>query len=252
MHSSDVETASEVPKRVRHRKLWSAICCTTVISTTIALVSPLLLTMQPGDPSLTKDTSAGLPEHIAASFRESLGEPGETYKIKTVDCRSFGTFRQWYIPEVSGIAIMKDRGKTRLLNMRFQFDAVIGDIVHRRVSGVSAECVYAGWPFHSMSSFAITLPDDSDRTRTVCTTNGWWLTLNWGNGSSTRLIPIRPIWRGLALNWLWLTVTIFIIIMLIRHCRAMLRGRCGLCRECGYNLSANVAGRCPECGTVNR
>jgi hypothetical protein len=23
----------------------------------------------------------------------------------------------------------------------------------------------------------------------------------------------------------------------------------GLCRRCGYNLTANTSGRCPECGT---
>jgi hypothetical protein len=27
------------------------------------------------------------------------------------------------------------------------------------------------------------------------------------------------------------------------------RRRPGLCRECGYNLTGNVSGRCPECGT---
>ena len=24
----------------------------------------------------------------------------------------------------------------------------------------------------------------------------------------------------------------------------------GLCKECGYNLTGNVSGRCPECGTT--
>jgi hypothetical protein len=26
------------------------------------------------------------------------------------------------------------------------------------------------------------------------------------------------------------------------------RRRCGLCTECGYNLTGNVSGMCPECG----
>ncbi|HXE55512.1 MAG TPA: hypothetical protein VN541_20985 [Tepidisphaeraceae bacterium] len=29
-----------------------------------------------------------------------------------------------------------------------------------------------------------------------------------------------------------------------------LRGRAGLCRECGYNLTGNTSGVCPECGAV--
>ena len=31
--------------------------------------------------------------------------------------------------------------------------------------------------------------------------------------------------------------------------RAPRRERRGLCRHCGYNLTGNVSGICPECGT---
>lgn len=34
-----------------------------------------------------------------------------------------------------------------------------------------------------------------------------------------------------------------------RWCRKVLRRRPGTCRACGYDLTANISGVCPECGT---
>jgi len=36
---------------------------------------------------------------------------------------------------------------------------------------------------------------------------------------------------------------------IVTACRTARRRRRGLCLHCGYNLTGNVSGRCPECGT---
>jgi hypothetical protein len=36
---------------------------------------------------------------------------------------------------------------------------------------------------------------------------------------------------------------------ILRTCRTARRRRRGLCLHCGYDLTGNVSGRCPECGT---
>jgi len=38
------------------------------------------------------------------------------------------------------------------------------------------------------------------------------------------------------------------VFLLLRPCRRVYRRRRGRCIECGYNLTGNVSGVCPECG----
>ena len=74
------------------------------------------------------------------------------------------------------------------------------------------------------------------------------------------------VWPGERLGWdgvsvrsfpAWMTVAAVLLLvlaplltpLLIGSIRAPRRQRRGLCRSCGYNLTGNVSGRCPECGT---
>ena len=61
---------------------------------------------------------------------------------------------------------------------------------------------------------------------------------NWGSLGSF------PLW----VVPLWLPFVVFLVptLVLWRHDR---RARPGHCPNCGYNLTGNVSGRCPECGT---
>ncbi len=68
----------------------------------------------------------------------------------------------------------------------------------------------------------------------------------------TRVIPLRPIWTGLAVNsaifaagW-WLIVLVFIHIR--RRTSAHARIMKGLCPKCAYDLRGDFPSGCPECG----
>ena len=71
------------------------------------------------------------------------------------------------------------------------------------------------------------------------------LLFGWnGTGRVSMLVPWWLIPLGLAYP-LWI---------LVRHVHRTetrrVRRRLGLCRDCGYNLTGNESGVCPECGTA--
>jgi hypothetical protein len=58
-------------------------------------------------------------------------------------------------------------------------------------------------------------------------------------------------WHHITIPW-WLLVVLFSLAPLlgvIRRWRSIRRSPHGFCARCGYNLTANVSGTCPECGT---
>lgn len=61
-------------------------------------------------------------------------------------------------------------------------------------------------------------------------------------------------WRPELLPW-WVHAFFAVLAaLIISSCRAWLHkgrraSRTGCCRECGYTLTGNVSGVCPECGT---
>jgi hypothetical protein len=54
-----------------------------------------------------------------------------------------------------------------------------------------------------------------------------------------------PVWSVLLL------ALIYPCIKAIRYIRRSLRPKPGHCHHCGYNLTGNVSGVCPECGTTS-
>lgn len=60
-------------------------------------------------------------------------------------------------------------------------------------------------------------------------------------------VPLRPIWRGMAINALfymgvWMSP---LILQMSRRTRRIRKGRCG---RCGYDLLGELEAGCPECG----
>jgi hypothetical protein len=75
--------------------------------------------------------------------------------------------------------------------------------------------------------------------------SGWYHWSEWSN--------YCPLARTALVLSLWLLLLIPLIPALViglALCRPYGRRRVGLCPQCGYDLTGNVSGRCPECGAV--
>ena len=58
---------------------------------------------------------------------------------------------------------------------------------------------------------------------------------------------IQPPWVNFTIPlWIPLVVSVMGAVWAYRHWKRM--SRVGYCAACGYNLTGNVSGRCPECG----
>ncbi len=105
--------------------------------------------------------------------------------------------------------------------------------------------IRTGWPWRAMKG-------EVWCSRGVRQYEHRWL---WEAGSNRRdpiLVPLRPIWRGFALNvivvssaWWW---AMRIPVLQLSWWQAGRRLRCGCCPACGYDLKWNLGGGCPECG----
>ena len=109
----------------------------------------------------------------------------------------------------------------------------------------------------------------SSRNALFLTVGEFWIAVNngqlqwgaWPSGWCARTLPIaiaaeRPgvwystmtglidIWRALLLLSVPTTVSWCV------HLRQRRRPAPGHCQNCGYNLTGNVSGRCPECGST--
>jgi hypothetical protein len=69
-------------------------------------------------------------------------------------------------------------------------------------------------------------------------------------GSTDRIdIVIIPLWLPIALLLVATAAPICRLSARIRRQVRALRTPAGYCTECGYNLTGNESGKCPECGT---
>ncbi len=66
--------------------------------------------------------------------------------------------------------------------------------------------------------------------------------------SVRRIMPLRPMWPGFALNTLFFAAAWLAAVMLARKAQRVLRRLRRRCTRCGYDLRAEPGGGCPECG----
>ena len=65
---------------------------------------------------------------------------------------------------------------------------------------------------------------------------------------TVKAIPYHPIWPGLIFNTVFYALLAFITHRLFRTIREHRRFTKGNCPKCKYDLNANFAPGCPECG----
>ncbi len=122
-----------------------------------------------------------------------------------------------------------------------------------------------GWPFIAFYSDSIYDPTQRDASRHFFVHNGQVIPstpvfkeFKWGipiNGGSARLdgpacLPFHPAWHGFLADTFSYAALIFISICTFRILKKRRRLRLGHCSSCGYSLTGNMTGRCPECGSV--
>jgi hypothetical protein len=67
-----------------------------------------------------------------------------------------------------------------------------------------------------------------------------------------RLLPLRPIWRGLFIDAVCYGGMIWLFMLGVSSMRRRHRRRVGRCERCGYELRGLLEPGCPECGWNRR
>ena len=78
--------------------------------------------------------------------------------------------------------------------------------------------------------------------------NGIMTSLPWWGELTPRILPLRPIWPGFAINTIFYAAILWLPIRSPFALRRHLRRKRGLCVGCGYDLRGDLARGCPECG----
>ena len=68
------------------------------------------------------------------------------------------------------------------------------------------------------------------------------------SGRDSRCLPFRPIWPGFAINTLIYATLGWLLFVGPFQVRRLIRHKCALCTNCGYDLRHADHRVCPECG----
>lgn len=102
-----------------------------------------------------------------------------------------------------------------------------------------------GWPFKAFSGLQI--ENREKELRVLQLINGCLVVSNnWTDGEEPWIIPIRPIWMGLASNTLLYAGIIWALLFAPGTIKRLLRRRKRQCHFCGYPIGVSEV--CTECG----
>ncbi len=157
------------------------------------------------------------------------------------------------------LLILGDRSGEAVIREDPSGQVIFGTSVNATLDRVTL--VRSGWPWRSgagerwdlgislltpfpMLGHKVTTWRDADlQTSAVSFDRPTWL-----GGSSFRLLPLRPVWPGFAINSIFYGAILWPLIggpfVLRRH----IRRKRGLCVTCGYDLRHADHAACPECG----
>ncbi|MCH8260894.1 MAG: hypothetical protein IIC46_11885 [Planctomycetes bacterium] len=72
--------------------------------------------------------------------------------------------------------------------------------------------------------------------------------MNYDDWFDRRVLPLRPIWPGFALNTIFYAVIVWMMWSSTFAARRFMARRRGHCIKCGYGLRGEMSAGCPECG----
>ncbi len=119
----------------------------------------------------------------------------------------------------------------------------------QRREGVEVREVDArGWPILTLSSeiehraYLDSLVTDGIKTTL----------LPWPRGGARlpKVLPLRPIWRGFAINTFFYAAIVWVLWSSPLAARRVSRRKRGRCIQCGYDLRGAEHEVCPECGVA--
>ena len=134
------------------------------------------------------------------------------------------------------------------------------NVVEYWVGALGGECKVtrlSGWPICShKSSTYITkhneiLSDGIPLDRSQAMARYVWADgIFGGDASEFKVIPMRPVWPGFAINTVFYAVILWPLFAAPFALRRRLRVKRGLCPKCAYDLRgrAPMSDVCPECG----
>ena len=113
-----------------------------------------------------------------------------------------------------------------------------------------------GWPLLALWSKPRSWYEALDGTRHHLPTEGAielpLSPFTGGMGVMPKILPLRPIWPGFAINTLFYAVIVWLLWSSPFAARRFIRRKRGHCLKCGYDLrgSSGGGGVCPECGAT--
>ncbi len=149
-------------------------------------------------------------------------------------------FRSWSWPE----GMTPEALRPRWLQVRPYCDSVL---VHRYVFAW-------GWPLlslwceHEVVDIHSLTPPRIYRVHGGIETSLEPIKLYYG--TYARVLPLRPIWPGFAVNAIFYAAILWLLIPGPFALRRLVRRRRGLCPACGYDLRHGEHEACPECGVT--
>jgi hypothetical protein len=119
-------------------------------------------------------------------------------------------------------------------------------LLHPTAFGWPLECVRVdpiGLAGHYSQQQALSLMEAAWKAGQVHSYEAGWILARWAPG---RLVMAAPL-RMLAILTLWLVAALAVWFRFGKSTPDD-----GRCKRCGYDLTGNLSGRCPECGTATR
>jgi hypothetical protein len=76
----------------------------------------------------------------------------------------------------------------------------------------------------------------------------WGLVIPWFSKYDSRILPLRPLWPGFAINTIFYAAVLALVFFVPRKVRRFVRVRRGRCPACAYPVGSSPV--CTECGAA--